>query len=368
MRFITDKDNLLHALQLVQRAVSPRNPMPILSGVKFEASKDRLFLSATDLNIGIQCSLPVEVLNPGTAVLPARYIIDLVRRLPYLPVVIESDEITDNVKIKYGQSEAVINGFPEEEFPEVSLSESEISLNISEDILKDIVRQVVFAASNDENRPIYNGVLFEIHGKQITAVATDTHRLAWRSFSIENYENIDIKLIIPGKTLNDLVRIIGNSGNNIKIAANSKKVFFISDNIFLISRLIDGQFPNYQMAVPKEYTTKVKLKTKDLEEAAERAALLEKDGAPSIKLHLEGNVILLTVNTEAGRLCEEIPVNYEGEEIQIAFNARYLSEALKAAGSEEVSIDFAGPLSPGIIRPAGNNEYFSLILPVRLKG
>ncbi|KUK81642.1 MAG: DNA polymerase III subunit beta, partial [Pelotomaculum thermopropionicum] len=334
MKFIADRDNLLHALQLVQRAVSPKNPMPILSGIKFEVSKDRIFLSATDLNVGIKCSLPVEVLSPGAAVLPARYIIDLIRRLPGLPAIIESDEITGSVRIKYGQSEAVINGFPVEEFPEVSLSDSKVNLSISEKNLKDIVRQVVFAASSDENRPVYNGVLFEIYGRQVVAVATDTHRLAWRRFSIENQENIDIKLIIPGKTLNDLVKIIGNSEDNIKITANDKKVYFISNGIFLVSRLIDGQFPNYQVVVPKEFTTRVTLKTSDLAEAAERASLLEKEGSPVININLQENVILLTANTEAGRLSEEIPVYREGEAIQIAFNARYLSEALKATESE----------------------------------
>jgi DNA polymerase-3 subunit beta len=368
MKFITDKNNLLYALQLVQRAVSPKNPMPILSGIKFEVRKNRLFLSATDLNIGIQYSLPVEELKSGTAVLPARYIIDLVRHLPLLPVIFESDEIIGNVKIKYGQSEAVINGFPAEEFPEVSLPDSEINLSISKEIFKNIIRQVVFATSNDENRPVYNGVLFKIQGNQVVAVATDTHRLAWRSFNINNHENIDIKLIIPGKTLNELVKIIGNSVNDIKITANSKRIFFISDDIFLISRLIDGQYPNYQVVVPKEFTTRVTLRTSDLAEAAERAALFKKEGSPLIKISLQENVMLLTVNTEAGRLSEEIPVYCEGENIQIAFNARYLSEALRVIASEEVNIDFAGPLSPSIIRPAGSNEYYSLILPVRLKG
>lgn len=366
MKFVINKDNLIQALQVVQRAVSPKNPLPILSGIKINAEDNKIFLSATDLDIGIQCSACAEVLRPGTAVLPERYFTELIRRLPDLPIFIETDEFKKSISIKYGQSEAVINGFPADEFPEISLPDTEINFSIPGEILREAVRQVVFAASTDESRPVYNGVLFEIQGKQVKVVATDTHRLALRSFTIENCEDINIELIIPGKTLNDLVKIIGNK--EVEVAASRNKVFFITDNAFLVSRLIDGQFPNYRIAIPQDYTSRITLKTMDLAEAAERASLLEKEGSPVVRLYLEGNVLLLTVITEAGRLCEELPVKHEGEPVQIAFNSRYLSDALKVVGSEEIRIDFSGPLSPGIIRPVGNNDYFSLILPVRLRG
>lgn len=368
MKFVSDKEKLFYAVQVVQRAVSIKNPLPILSGIKLETEEDnRILFTATDLDIGIRCTVPVEIIEPGTAVLPSKVITELIRRLPDVPIFINSDPLTGSVTVKYGQSEASINGFPADEFPEVPLPLSDATFIMPVDILKEVIRQVVFAAANDENRPVFTGVLFEINGNEMQVVATDTHRLAWRKVSLENCENLAINLIIPGKTLNELSKIIVGPDKVVNITVTENQVLFNTEDICLISRLIGGQFPNYRQVIPQEHITRIRLKTKDLAEATERASLLTKEGSSIIKLSLNENVLVISVNTEAGRVREELSVYQEGEPLQFAFNARYLSDVLKVVGSEEIIMEFNGPLSPGIIRPAGSQEFLSLLLPVRLR-
>ena len=367
MKFVSNKERLIDAIQVVQRAVSLKNPLPILSGIKFETIDSRVSLTATDLDIGIRCSFPAEILEPGAAVLPAKYIGDLVRRLPDLPVFFELDRDTGGVTVRYGQSEAVINGFPAEEFPEFPIPESEINFGVTEAVLKEVIKQVVYAAGTDENRPIYTGVFFEINGGFAQVVATDTHRLAWRRLPLDNCENIDINFLIPGKTLNELSKIISEADRPVKVTVAETRALFATDDICLISRLIDGKFPNYRHVIPGEHIAKVRLRTRDLAEATERASFLARDGSPVVKLDIGENSLVVSINTEAGRVREEMPIHLEGEPVQIAFNARYLGDVLKVIGSEEMIMEFTGPLSPGIVRPAGDKEYFSLILPVRLR-
>ena len=366
MKILTRKETLNNAIQQVQRAVSLKNPLPILAGIKFEPRESQVLLTATDLDIGIRCSFPAEVIKEGTTVLPARYISELVKRLPDLPVYIESDPDSGSVKIQYGKSETRINGYPPEEFPELPLPEGIYTFTLPGDLLKEIIRQVVFATGNEESRPVFMGVLFEINGSELQVVATDTYRLAWRRVILENYKENDISLIIPGKTLNELLRIIG-SNEQIEVTVTQNQILFVSGNVWLISRLIEGSFPKYKQVIPQDHILMVRLKTKDLLDATERASLLVQEKSPVIKLNIAENKLIVSAYSEAGRVHEELDVYQEGENLQIAFNAHYLGDVLKVIGSEEMTIELSGPLSPGVIKPVGNDEYLSLLLPVRLR-
>ncbi|HHU86720.1 MAG: DNA polymerase III subunit beta [Pelotomaculaceae bacterium] len=366
MKILTNKEILNNAVQLVQRAVSIKNPLPILAGIKFETRENQVILTATDLDIGIRCSFPAEVIVQGTTVLPAKYICELFRRLPELPIFIEADAATGSVTIQYGQSETRINGYPPEEFPELPLPEGINSFTLPGELLKEIIRQVVFATGNDENRPVFMGVLFEINGSELQVVATDTYRLAWRKVIIENCEETAINLIIPGKTLNELLKIIGIN-EQIEVTVTKNQILFVAGNVWLISRLIEGNFPKYKQVIPQNHILKVRLKTRDLLDATERASLLAQVKSPVIKLNISENKIIVSSYSEAGRVHEELDVYQEGETLQIAFNAQYLGDVLKVIGSEEIIIELTGPLSPGIIKPVGDNEYLSLLLPVRLR-
>jgi DNA polymerase-3 subunit beta len=367
MKVVAAKEQLLNAVQIVQRAVTIRSPLPILSGIKFEAVDNKIFLTATDLDMGIRCSFTTEVIEPGAAVIPARYISELVRRLPDIPILLSAEPVSGAVTIQYGQSETSINGFPAEEFPDFPIPSGDLTFDLPVEVLREMVRQVAFATANNENRPVFNGVLFELDDGNLQVVATDTYRLAWRKLILQNSGNINLNIIIPGKTLTELVKII-EPEKVVNITVTENQILFKADDICLVSRLIDGQFPNYKQVIPQEYHTRIRFKTKELAEATERASLLTKDSSPVVKMSLEENTLVVSVNTEAGRVHEEIPVFQEGEPFQVAFNARYLGDGLKAMGSEEIIMELTGPLSPGVLKPVDNQDYLSLLLPVRLRG
>ncbi|PHJ37784.1 DNA polymerase III subunit beta [Desulforamulus profundi] len=363
MKIICTRQNLIQGVSTAQRAVSAKNPLPVLSGILLTARDNRLELQATDLEMGIQCIIPCNVQEEGSIVLPAKYLGEIVRRLPDAPIQIETTQST-NAVISYGQSEITINGFQAEEFPSFPNPQGKNSLALPEEELKEYLRQILFATSPDENRPVFTGVLMEIFDGQIRFVATDTHRLALRDVKT-TAEVSDINVIIPGKTLNELARVIGAADKEVTISLGDKQVIFGMEDTLLISRLIEGQFPNYRQVIPQGYKTRVRVKTKDILEAVERASLLARVGTQIIRLNIEEEKIVISANTEVGKIHEEVPVYLQGEPMQIAFNALYLIDALRANGSENIYLDMSGPLSPGILRPVGGEDYLSLVLPVR---
>ncbi|GAB6179178.1 DNA polymerase III subunit beta [Desulfotomaculum defluvii] len=363
MKIICTRQNLIQGVTTAQRAVSTKNPMPILSGILLVAKDNRLELQATDLEMGIQCFVPCTTQEEGSIVLPAKYLSEIVRRLPDSPIQIERNQDT-NVIIRYGQSEITINGFDAEEYPIFPKLQSNNSLTISEEKLKEYLRQILFATSPDENRPVFTGVLMEILEGNLRLVATDTHRLAMRQIESPSVKD-DINIIIPGKTLNELTRVIGAADRQVTISIGENQITFGMEDTTLISRLIEGQFPNYRQVIPQGYKTRVRVKTKDLIEAAERASLLARVGTQIIRLNIEEEKLVITANTEVGRIHEEVPVYLQGDTIQIAFNAVYLTDALRAISCDNIYFDMSGPLSPGILRPVESDDYISLVLPVR---
>jgi DNA polymerase-3 subunit beta len=364
MRINTTKDSLLYGVQMVQRAVSPKNPLPILSGIMFNADKNTLKVTATDLEIGIECHVQVTTIEPGTIVIPARYITDIVRKLPDVPIDLITDTSNNTVLLKYSNSEVKLHGFNADEFPSFPTVENNVSVKIAAPILKEMLRQVLFAASTDENRPVFTGILFEIKDNNLLLVSTDTHRLALRRLDLkESVENT--KVIIPGRTLSELVRIVGNSEELVTITLGGNQALFELKETVLVSRLIEGQFPAYDQVVPKNYKSRLRLKVKDLLESTERAALLTTSGKQTIKLSCQQDLLLITANTEIGRIHEEINSFLEGDPMEIAFNASYLTDVLRAIGKEEIYFELNGPLSPGVVKPVDGDNYLALILPVR---
>lgn len=363
MKIICTRQNLVQGVSTSQRGVSAKNPLPILSGILLSAKDNILTLEATDLEMGIQCTVPCNVQEEGSIVLPAKYFGEIVRRLPDTPIQIETIE-KENVIIRYGQSEISINGFNANEFPVFSNSQGNNSFTISEEELKEYLRQVLFATSMDENRPVFTGILMEISNSVLRLVATDTHRLALKEESLPSILE-EINVIVPGKALNELSRIIGASDRNITISIGENQVIFMMEDTKLITRLIEGQFPNYRQVIPQGYKTRVKIKTKELLESVERASLLARVGTQVVRLAIEEEKVIISANTEVGRIHEEVPAYLAGETMNIAFNAVYLIDALKAIGGESIYIDMSGPLSPGILRTVDNENYLSLVLPVR---
>ncbi|WP_366923435.1 DNA polymerase III subunit beta [Metallumcola ferriviriculae] len=367
MKFQCDKSNLVQGVQIVQRAVSTKNTMPILGGILLETTdNDEIVLKATDLEMGIKCSIKADIIEPGSIVLPSKYFSELVRKLPDLPITFETNQNAAN--IIYGDSQVVINGFDPEEFPILpSLSDTD-AVNVPGDLLKHMIRQVSVAVSKDESRPVFTGILTEINENQLRLVSTDTHRLSCRTGVLEKGLSSRLE-IIPGKTLTEVSRLI-NDEESITISFDKNQVLFKIDNISLISRLIEGQFPDYKQVIPKEYSTKVRLETKTFLQVVERASLLAGDEggnkANVIKISFSENSLIINMNSpDVGKLHEKVPAYIEGEEIKIAFNSKYLIDVLKVVDDEEVYLELSGTLSPGIIKPVTKDNYLYLILPIR---
>lgn len=366
MKFNSNKENLAYGVQVVQRAVSPKNPLPILSGILLRCEEGKLYLTATDLDLGIECLVPVNCLKEGSVVLPAKYLSEIVRKLPdsLLDISTEDNNVTT---LKYGQSKFTMNGFAPDEFPLLPFVDGEKSFTIKQDLFKNMVKQVTFATSSDESRPIFTGVLFEVEDENLRLVATDTHRLAFRTGFLKTAGvGEQVSALIPAKTLNEVVRIMPSDSENIKITFSSNQVIMEMGNIKLISRIIEGQFPNYKQVIPQGCKSKLKIKTRDLLDAVERASLIAKDGPNVIRLTVQNENLIINSNSpEVGMIHEEIPVSLEGEETQISFNSKYLIDVLRAIDAEEVLLELTGSLSPGIIKPVEGDNYLYLILPVR---
>ncbi|MDA8211322.1 MAG: DNA polymerase III subunit beta [Clostridia bacterium] len=366
MKLYASRENLLHGVNIVQRAVATKNPLPILSGMLITAEDNTLKFTATDLEMGIECTVPVTVVEQGSVVVSARYFSEVVRRLPDIRIELEVNPNNHSTNIRYGQSEISIHGMSPEDFPILPQLDREKSVTINGSLFRNMIKQVAFAASSDNSRPIFTGVLLEINGEQLKLVATDTHRLAFRSGKIASSQNLDnLSVIIPGKTISEISKITGED-SQVQLTFTENQVLFEIDNICLISRLINGQFPNYNQVVPQGYKSRIRVKSKDFLESMERASLMTKEGSSVVKISIEELSMNITSNSpDIGRIYEQVQIYLEGEETSISFNSRYLLDVLKVADDEEVYLELTDSLSPGIVKPVGNENYLYLILPIR---
>lgn len=368
MKFLTTRENLVYGVQTVQKAVSLKNPLPILSGILLKAEKNRVTFMATDLEMGIKCSIPVNVIEEGSVVLPARYMGDMVRRLPDTQIKIETDKENFSTVVNYGTSEFSLLGFSAEQFPALPEIDSNLKFSIKQELFKNMIRQVSFATSQDDNRPIFSGILMEKEGDSIHLVATDTHRLAFRKgTTASDGSEQTVSVIIPAKTLNEVNRIMTGEEKEIMVTFSDNQVVFETEDVKIFSRLIAGQFPNYKQVIPQGCKTKIKVRTRDLLESVERASLLVKEGTNVIRITVNRHEMIINSNSpDIGKIHEVLPIHIEGEETQIAFNSRYLSDVLKVIETGEILLELTGSLSPGIIKPENEENYIYLILPVRI--
>lgn len=367
LKIIASKENLLDGINAVQKAVSNKNTIPILSGIFLKAVDNNLLFAATDLEIGIECKVPVQVIEEGEIVLPARHFSELVRKLPNTKIIINYLSDIIGVSIQYDDAEVNLKGWPGDEFPLIPELEGNFSIEVETNILKNMIKQTIFATATDDNRPIFTGVLFELENNELHMVATDTHRLALRSGILKNNQNKSISIIIPGKTLGEVNRIIKEEDEALIIKGNMNQISFETQDTKIISRIIEGKFPNYKQVIPQEYKSLLKVKTKAFQETIERANLFssEKDGTSIIKLVMGDGFLEITSKSEMGKVEEKIPSYSEGENIEISFNAKYLLDALKIIDTEDLNINLSGPLSPGIIKSGNHNNFIYLILPLR---
>lgn len=365
MKIITTKSALLESINIVQKAVPSKTTLPILEGILFDAKNGKLKLTATDLEIGIETVVNVDVIEPGKVVLSSRIVGDIVRKLPDADIEIETGE-RNLVYIKSERSDFKIVTLPNDEFPELPVVKKENGITLTQNIIRDMIRQTIFAVSADEVRPILTGVLFDVNGDKLTMVALDGFRMAVKCNGIINDNSF--KAVIPGKTLSEIGKILNENENPVNIYFSKNHIQVQVEDTIIVSRLLEGEFINYKQIIPSEYKIKIKVKSSKLMEACDRAALFARDSSNNmIKFEINDDLMVIMSNSQNGDVHEELKIQKEGNDIEIAFNAKYFIDVLKIIECDDITIEFTTNVSPSIIRPCDNTGYLYLVLPARFK-
>ena len=367
MKFICQQKDILEGINIVQKAIPSRTTLPILEGIYISTLQDVIKMTGTDLSLGLGIETHVEckILEEGSVVIPARIFSDVIRKLPDAEVEIT---VMDNfrVKIQCYNSKITIQGLSSDEYPELERVEEENPIEIEQELFRNMIQQTVFSVAMEETRPIYTGALLEVENGNITIVCLDGYRLAIRKGKISG-SHFEKKAIIPGKSLSEISRIIGDPEQKLSITISDKHALFDLGYTRVVSNLLTGDFINYNQIIPEDYNTRIKLDTKILQNSIERAMLVAKEGRNNlIKFIIREGKMIITSNSELGEVYEEIPILLEGKEIDIAFNGRYAIDALKAIEDQEICMDFTTNVNPCVIRPLDGNNYTYLLLPVRL--
>lgn len=367
MKIVCNQKLLANSINIVQKAVSNKTTLPILKGILIEARDNTLKLIGNNLEIGIEHVIDedVTIINEGSIVIPARLFGEIIRKLPDEDVEIEVHD-NNEIIISCLNSKFNLLGYDAGEFTELPVLVESNSYTVNQDLIHNMIRQTIFATSVDESRLVLTGALLEIKDNSISMVAIDGYRLALRKAYINS--NTHNKAVIPSKTLNELNKILSmEAEGDIVISFTEKHILFKMNKVKIVSRLLDGEFINYQQIIPKNSKTVVKVKTRALYEAIERASLLAKEGKNNmVKFSIEDEYMTIDSNVEIGSVTEKVSIELEGDDLEIGFNSKYLLDALKIIDSEEVDIDLSTSVSPCIIKPSDNTNYIYLVLPVRL--
>ena len=370
MRINCQKEELLYGVSSVVKAVSTKNTLPILGGILITAKDNIVTLRATDLEMAIECTVSADVPEGGAVVVPGRYFIELVRHLPDTMIGLESAD-GQTLAIYYEQSQINVRCFDVNEFPALPQVDGEIKRQIPAPLFRKIVKQSTIAAASDEIRPIFTGVLMEIGAEKLTAVTTDTHRMAVCEITCSGEG--EGRVIIPCRNITEMARLATNDDEPVFITVDRNQVYFNTGNITFFSRVISGQFPDYKQVIPAPsmFSTQAVIKRGKLLEALERASLLSRDQARTrgnvIKVQILNEVLFISADSpDVGKIREEMPISLEGKELESSYNVRYLIEALKVIDEDNIILRLTGATTPGVIVPEKETSYLYLILPLRI--
>lgn len=367
MRIRCAQEALGRAMSTVARLSSARTTMPVLANVLLETTAGGVRVSATDLEVGIRMQIPAEVERAGRMTLPARLLGEIVANLPADAVQLQVAEDASVAEITCQRTRFEVVGLPAADFPRLPEEEPEPVCTLPAAVLRSVIRSTVFAASTDDTRPFLTGVYVTGEEEEVRFVATDGGRLALRRVPVRVQR--PVSAIVPSKAMHELVRLTGGREGEVDIGLVGNQVVFSAGEVRLWSRLIAGQFPNYQQVIPREFKQRVRVATERLYGALRRVAITARDSATVVRLAAEEGTLRLSSSTpEVGRAQEELEVEACGEPMEVAFNARYLLDALAVVETEEVSLELTGPLSPGLLRPAGSEDYLYVVAPVRVYG
>ncbi|MCD6520985.1 MAG: DNA polymerase III subunit beta [Anaerolineae bacterium] len=367
------QENLARGLSIVGRAVATRSTLPVLANILLSTDAGRLKLSATNLEIGINCWIGAQVEQEGAVTVPARLLTEFVNSLPAERIDMELLPRTQTLNLKCSRFEANIRGIDAQEFPPIIIPEEDSRANIPAEVLRRMIDQVVFAAATDESRPVLTGVLAEVSAESLTFAAADGYRLSVSSASLENGPETPLSLIIPARALQELRRISAEAEGAVQmlVAQSRNQVFFHFDDIDLISQLVEGTFPNYKQIIPTSYNTRTVLDTGEFLKAMRMAFIFARDSSNIVRLQITpngggGRLVISASSAEYGDNVSELDAVVEGQPIEIAFNARYLIDALNVIDTEQVALETRDPSSPGVIRPVDGTDFVHVVMPMHI--
>lgn len=378
MHIVINRDRFIQSIQHVTKAISSRTTIPILTGIKLIATSEGLTLTGSDSDISIESFIPlkedgdsfVEVKHEGGIVLQAKVFPDIIKKLPAdeVEMIVNEQFMTT---LRSGTAVFHLNGFDPDEYPRLpQLDESDV-IQLPQDLLKEIIKQTSFAVSTQETRPVLTGVNFELEEEELICTATDSHRLAMRKANVEKNEQqfSFTNIVIPGKSLDELNKIIEDVNDPIELIVTESQVLFKMKNLLFFSRLLDGKYPVTKNMFPKQSKTDFTIETKVFLQVLERALLLSREGKNNVvnlKTLSDGMIEITSITPEIGKVTEEIKtLTLNGEELRISFNGKNVIEALRVIHSEEVHIMFTGAMSPFVIRPVEHDKSLHLFSPVR---
>jgi DNA polymerase-3 subunit beta len=373
MKFKINRDHFSNGLAQVLNVVGSKATMPILSNVLIEAEKDYISLTTTNLDLGIRCKIKAEVKEGGSVTLPVKRLATIVRELPNVDV---SFDATPNhqVKLTSGGSTFRIMGIGKEEFPPLPEFGDDKSFTLEQAELTSMLKSVSYAQSSDETRYILNGVYFNFRDGKLSLVATDGRRLALISKELEVSADSAGSIILPAKTVSELTRML-DKGEKLKIAFNDRRASFqistdkdssgLVDSIYLYSKVVEGNYPNYQQVIPKETHQRIKLERELFLQCVHRAALVTSEKSNSVKIKLTSNLLEITAQSpDFGEAHESMAIAYSGPDLQVAFNPAFVLDPLKALTKDEIFFELKDEVSPGVFKTL--ESFICVIMPVRL--
>ena len=366
MKLTIGQEEFITGLQAVQNVVSTRTTLPILSNVLLNAVGDRLTLTATDLDVTISKTVEAKVEIDGSFTMPVKKLLSIAREVGGSQI--EMDVSKNQCSIKSGSSAYRVNGLPAEEFPPIPNFSGQTTIQMPQDTVKTMLRRTSFAVSTDENRYVLNGLYLSFKENKLTMVATDGRRLALAEEDVELKDDNPLEVIVPTKAIQELSRSLGDKGD-VEIQITENQVSFgLKENdgtgSLIVSKLVEGAYPNYKQVIPAESKHRVTLDKEELFHALRRAEIMTSEKANSVKLTFSENNLTFTANSpEVGESRETMAIKYEGEETSIAFNPQFFIDPLKALEEDEVDFEFTDQLSPGVVKV--KHPFLYVIMPMR---
>jgi DNA polymerase-3 subunit beta len=368
LKLTVSRETFLARLGVAVRGASTRSAIQTLSGVLLRVDEGAAELQATDMELGLRVGLEAGQSSPGTAVVPGRLLLDVVRSLPKDELTLEYRSSHQDVEVVSGPARFHLRTLPPEDFPKLPQRPTEGSLRMPADAFVDTIGRVARAASRDETRPHLTGVLVTASGRELRMVATDSYRLSVKETTLDAELDGSLEANVPARTLQELARITTWAGAEVvEIAALENQVVFTVDDVVLSSRLVEGRFPNYQQLLPESYEHEMRVRRDELLEVVRRVGLLAQKNAP-LKLRFSDGALDISAQTpDVGEASESLPIPFSGEPLEIGFNPEFFREGLESAESEELVLKLISPLRPGLIQSGDDGAGFLyLVMPIRL--